>query len=75
MTVTLPIEQESILTRLVALGRYRSREEALADAVRRLAEDAVPAPMTEAELEVVYAHDEAWEKVECALAGQAAPEV
>jgi len=75
MTITLPIEQESLLSRLVALGRYASREEALADAVRRLAEDAGPQPFTDVELDEVYARDEAWERVECALAGQAVPEV
>ena len=79
MTITLPAEQDSILSRLVAAGRYATREAALVDAVRRL-EDEVhlpefTEPLSAAEANQVYATDEQWETVERAHAGQAVPEV
>lgn len=79
MTITLPTEQENILSRLVAMGRYATREAALVDAVRRLeVEDHLPAftePLSVEEVNQVYAADEHWESVERAHAGRVAPEV
>ena len=73
MTITLPHEQESILSRLVARGRYASREAALAEAVRRLEEEEpalIFVPFTSGELHEIYAPDKEWESVERVLAGQ-----
>lgn len=80
MTITLPAEQDTILTRLVALGRFASAEEAVTEAVRRLESDEVadilnPKPLTTAEAEQIYAADAEWEKVEQAIAGRARPEL
>ena len=80
MTITLPAEQDSILMRLVALGRFRSPQEAVSEAVLRLEkqmihDDLIPAPLTVEEADQVYATDAEWEKIECALAGRASPEV
>jgi len=80
MTITLPAEQDSLLARLVSLGRFASPQEAVTEAVKRLAEEETihwlhPAPFTEAEAAAVYAPDAAWESVENASAGLAKPEV
>lgn len=80
MTITLPAEQDSILTRLVAMGRFRSPQEAVSEAVRRLErqinqDDLVPAPLTDEEAAQIYAPDAEWEKIERSLAGRARPEV
>jgi len=79
MTITLPIEQDSFLNRLIELGRFTSRDEAVAEAVRRLAADESvtwlnPAPLSQDEADQVYAADAAWEAVEQSLAGLAGPE-
>jgi Arc/MetJ-type ribon-helix-helix transcriptional regulator len=79
MTVTLPEHQGAFLNRLVASGRFATRDEALAEAVRRLeTEEALgylnPKPLTVREAEAVYAADPEWEVVERKLAGQAKPE-
>lgn len=80
MTITLPAEEDSILARLVALGRFESPQEAVSEAVRRLEKEEVldylnPKPMTLEEADQVYAADAEWEQVERALAGRARPEV
>lgn len=80
MTITLPAEQDSILSRLVALGRFASPQEAVTEAVRRLGTDEAlgylnPKPLTAEEAAQVYAGDAEWEKVERAVAGRARPEV
>lgn len=80
MTITLPDEQDSILARLVALGKFATPQDAVAEAVRRLAaEEAADwldlRPLTEEEANQVYAPDVAWEKVERGTAGRARPEV
>ena len=80
MTITLPAEQDSLLARLVSLGRFSSPQEAVSEAVKRLAEEETmhwlhPLPLTEQEAAAVYAPDEAWESVERAAAGLAKPEV
>ena len=80
MTITLPAEQDSILTRLVALGRFRSPQEAVSEAVRRLDkqindDDLIPAPLTDDEAAQIYAADPEWEKIERSIAGRANPEV
>lgn len=79
MTITLPAEQDSILTRLIAKGRFDSPQEAVAEAVRRLEkqmdqEDLIPAPLTDEEAAQIYASDAEWEKIERSLAGRATPE-
>ena len=79
MTITLPAEQDSILARLVALGRFESPQAAVSEAVRRLEKEEVldylnPKPLTPEEANQVYAADLAWEQVERALAGRARPE-
>lgn len=79
MTITLPSEPESILERLIATGRFATREQAVTEALRRLCmEDdpsfALPQPLTVQEAESVYGAAAEWEKVEAALAGQCAPE-
>jgi Arc/MetJ-type ribon-helix-helix transcriptional regulator len=80
MTITLPAEQDSILTRLVALGRFGSPQEAVSEAVRRLEkqishDDLIPEPLTDAEAAQIYATDAEWEKIERSIAGRARPEV
>ncbi len=80
MTITLSAEQDSTVTRLVALGRFASAEEAVTEAVRRLEYDDVadvlnPKPLTTEEAEQVYAADPEWEKVEQAVAGRVRPEL
>lgn len=80
MTITLPAEQDSLLARLVSLGRFTSPQEAVTEAVKRLAEDETmcwlnPQPLTDAEATSVFAPDAAWEAVEKATAGRAKPEV
>ncbi len=80
MTISLPAEQTSFLSRLVSAGRFASPEEAVTEAVRRLeADEAVgylnPAPLTTAEAALVYAPDPKWERMERAVAGRARPEV
>jgi Arc/MetJ-type ribon-helix-helix transcriptional regulator len=80
MTITLPSEQDSILTRLVAQGRFRSPQEAVSEAVRRLEidlerGDLMPAALSDDEAEQVYSPDAEWEKIELSLAGRARPEV
>ena len=77
MTISLPAEQDSFLSRLVAAGRFASPQEALTEAVRRLEADEAlgyltPAPLTAAEAALVYAPDAEWEQ---ASAGRARPEV
>ena len=79
MTITLPAEQDSILSRLVALGRFASPQEAVTEAVRRLeSEEALdylnPKPLTAEEADQVYALDAEWEQVERAMAGRVLPE-
>ncbi|HWB06016.1 MAG TPA: ribbon-helix-helix domain-containing protein [Verrucomicrobiales bacterium] len=79
MTITLPSEEAGILSRLVAAGRYATREAALAEAVRRLENEDnesvfVTEPLSAAEADEVYSVDEPWESVERAIAGQARPE-
>ena len=79
MTITLPAEQDSILARLVALGKFASPQEAVSEAVRRLeAEEAMrwlnPEPLTADEAEQVYAPDAGWEQIERAMAGRVKPE-
>ncbi len=80
MTITLPSEQDSILTRLVAQGRFRSPQEAVSEAVRRLEidlerGDLMPAALSDDEAEQVYSPDAEREKIELSLAGRARPEV
>lgn len=80
MTITLPAEQDGFLSRLVASGRFASPQDAVAEAVRRLAaEEAhgslIPTPLTAEEADQVYAADAEWEKVERASAGHAKPEL
>ena len=80
MTITLPAEQDSFLSRLVAAGRFASPQEAVTEAVRRLEADEAlgcltPVPLTAAEAASVYAPDAEWEQVEQASAGRARPEV
>ena len=80
MTITLPSEQDSFLSRLVAMGRFASPQEAVTEAVRRLeTEEALgylnPKPLTAEEAAQVYAADAQWEQVERAVAGRARPEV
>lgn len=79
MTITLPAEQTSFLTRLVKLGRFASRDEAITEALRRLAAEEElgflnPQPLTPDEADGVYAANPEWEKTECSLAGRAKPE-
>ena len=80
MTITLPAEQESLFSRLIALGRFASPQEVVTEALRRLETEEMgdylnPAPLTVEEAEKVYGADAAWEKVELAAAGRARPEV
>jgi Arc/MetJ-type ribon-helix-helix transcriptional regulator len=80
MTITLPAEQDSILSRLVQLGRFRSPQEAVSEAVIRLErqlnhDDIIPSPLTDDEAAEVYGEDAEWEKVELSMAGRATPEV
>ena len=80
MTITLPAEQDSLLSRLVAVGRFASPQEAVPEAVRRLqTEESLgylnPKPLTAEEAAHIYATDSEWEKVERAVAGRARPEV
>ncbi len=80
MTITLPAEQDSILARLVAMGKFASPQEAVTEAVRRLdAEETMgwlnPEPLTVNESAQVYATDAEWEKVERAMAGRVKPEL
>ena len=80
MTITLPAEEDSILARLVALGRFPSPHEAVTEAVRRLErdiakDDLLPVPLTAEQAVQVYAADAVWELVERSLAGRAKPEV
>ena len=80
MTITLPTEQDSFLARLVAMGRFASAQEAVAEAVRRLETDEAmdylnPKPLSAEEAARIYAADAEWEKVERAAAGRARPEV
>lgn len=80
MTITLPVEQESLLARLVSLGRFKTPQEAVGEAVKRLAAEETlnwlnPVPLTEEEAAAVYAPDPEWEVVEKAMAGRAKPEV
>jgi Arc/MetJ-type ribon-helix-helix transcriptional regulator len=79
MTITLAGEPESILERLIAAGRFATREQAITEALRRMwtddeANHVLPKPFTLEEAEAVYATDPKWEKVEAALAGHCAPE-
>ncbi len=79
MTISLPAEQESFLGRLVALGRFPSREAAVVEAVELLKTEESrswlhPQPLSDAEAEQVYAADPEWEKTETSLAGLAVPE-
>lgn len=80
MTITLPAEQDSILARLVALGKFASPQEVVSEALRRLdAEEGMnwlrPEPLTANEAAQIYAPDTEWERVERALAGRVKPEV
>jgi Arc/MetJ-type ribon-helix-helix transcriptional regulator len=80
MTINLPAEQGSILSRLVSLGRFASAEEAIVEAVRRLeADEAIdhlnPKPLSAEDAEQIYGADDEWEKVERSMAGRARPEV
>lgn len=80
MTITLPADQDSILNRLVALGRFASPQEAVTEAVRRLASAETAdflsvQPLTAEEANFVYAADAEWEKVEQAIAGRSRPEL
>ena len=79
MTISLPAEQDSFLGRLVAMGRFPSREAAVVEAVELLKTEESrswlhPQPLSEAEAEQVYAADPEWETTENSLAGLAAPE-
>lgn len=79
MTITLPAEEDCILSRRVALGRFATPEEAIVEAVRRLESDEVrdflnPQALTPDEAAQVYAADGEWERVEHAVAGRAKPE-
>ncbi len=80
MTITLTAEPDSILNRLVALGLFRTPQEALTAALRRLEkevahDDLIPEPLTPEQAEQIYAADPAWEAVEQSLAGRVRPEV
>jgi Arc/MetJ-type ribon-helix-helix transcriptional regulator len=80
MTITLPAEQDSLVARLVSLGRFKSPQEAVTEAVKRLAAEETqnwlnPMPLTDEEAASVYAVDADWEAVEKAAAGRARPEV
>ena len=80
MTITLPAEQDRILARLVACGRFASPQEAVSEAVRRLEADEAleylnPKPFSAEEAAQIYAADAEWEKVERFTAGRARPEV
>ena len=80
MTISLPAEQDSFLDRLIALGRFNTRDEAVVETVRRLETDEAvsflnPQPLSADEAEQVYAADPAWESIERSLAGQVMPEV
>lgn len=80
MTITLPVEQDNILARLVAMGRFASPQDAVTDAVRCLETDEVldylnPKPLSAEEAAQIYAADAEWEKMERSLAGRARPEV
>ena len=80
MTITLPAEQDSLLARLVSLGRFNSPQEAVTEAVKRLAAEETlnwlnPMPLTDEEAAAVYATDRDWEVVEKAAAGRVKPEV
>ena len=80
MTITLPAEQDSFLARVVAVGRFASRQEAIAEAVRLLETEETfnylnPKPLTADEAAQVYATDTEWEQVERSMAGRARPEV
>lgn len=80
MIITLPAEQDTILARLVALGKFASPQEAVTEAVRRLdAEETMGLlnlePLTVNEAAQVYAPDAEWEKVERAMAGRVKPEL
>ena len=79
MTISLPAEQDSFLGRLVAMGRFPSREAAVVEAVELLKTEESrgwlqPQPLSDAEAEQVYAADPEWETTENSLAGLAAPE-
>ncbi len=79
MTISLPAEQDSFLGRLVALGRFPSREAAVVEAVELLRTEELwhwlhPQPLTDREAELVYGSDPEWEKIENSLSGLAAPE-
>ena len=79
MTITLRAEQDRFLNRLIEMGRFVSPDEAVAEAVRRLAADEAvawlnPKPLSVSEAELVYGTDAAWESVEQSLAGMARPE-
>ncbi len=82
MTITLPAEPDSILNRLVALGLFRTPQEAVIEAVKRLEREVTHdsifadlAPLTPEEAEQIYAPDPEWEAVERAMAGRARPEI
>lgn len=80
MIITLPAQQDSFLGRLVAMGRFPSREAAVVKAVELLeTEESInwlqPKPLSQADAESVYDSDIAWEAVETAHAGLAAPEI
>ncbi|WP_409213311.1 type II toxin-antitoxin system ParD family antitoxin [Prosthecobacter sp.] len=79
MTITLPAEQDSFLGRLVAMGRFPSREAAVVKAVELLETEEsmswlLPQPLSREDAEQIYAADPAWEAVENSVAGLTVPE-